>query len=222
MPAERDTAMLLERLAHRWADAPVVTVGAILSGLGSGGFALAILLFALPNCIPGPPLPGMSTVLGLPIALLSAQLALGARRPWLPVVLARRGLPGATLALVLAKAVPIFRTLGRVVRPRLVALTGRLARRLAGTLAVLLALTLALPIPLGNLPPAWALSLLALAMLQRDGLLMLAGLGLGVAALSWNALLVWALWVAGEAALHILPDWLPGWLGSDRPALAPP
>ena len=141
MPAERDTAMLLERLAHRWADVPVVTVGAILSGLGSGGFALAILLFALPNCVPGPPLPGMSTVLGLPIALLSAQLALGARRPWLPVVLARRGLSGSTLAVVLTKAVPIFRTLGRVVRPRLVFLTGRLARRLAGALAVLLALT---------------------------------------------------------------------------------
>lgn len=106
MPAMRDTATLLERLARRWADTPVVSLGAILSALGSGGFALAILLFALPNGIPGPPLPGMSTVLGLPIALLAAQLAFGARRPWLPDALARRGVPGSALALVLAKAAP--------------------------------------------------------------------------------------------------------------------
>lgn len=218
MPAVRDTAMLLETLARRWADAPVVSVGTIVSGLGSGGFALAILLFALPNCIPGPPLPGMSTVLGLPIALLAAQLALGARRPWLPVAVARRGLPGAALALVLAKAAPVFRTLGRVVRPRLAALTGISARRVAGALAVLLALTLALPVPLGNLPPAWALALIALAILQRDGVLMLAGLALGLAAIAWNLAVIWVLLIAGEAALHALPDWLPGWL---VPPLAP-
>jgi hypothetical protein len=217
----RDTATLLERLARSWADTPVVTVGAILSGLGSGGFALAILLFALPNGIPGPPLPGMSTILGLPIALLAAQLAFGARRPWLPGVLARRGVPGSALALVLAKAAPLFRRLGRIIRPRLAWLTGRAARRVAGTLAMLLALVLALPIPFGNLPPAWALILLALAMLQRDGLVMLAGLGLGLAALAWSAAVVWALLVAGEAALHALPGWLPDWLTRERLARPP-
>lgn len=216
MPALRDTATLLECLARRWAETPVVSVGAILSGLGSGGFALAILLLALPNGIPGPPLPGLSTVLGLPIALLAAQLALGARKPWLPVALARRGLPGSGLALVLARAAPLFRRLGRVVRPRFARLTGRAARRAAGALALLLALVLALPIPFGNLPPAWALILLALALLQRDGLVMLAGLGLGLAALAWNTAMVWALLVAGEAVLHALPGWLPDWLARDR------
>lgn len=212
MPATRDTAMLLERLARRWADTPAVTVGAILSGLGSGGFALAILLFALPNGIPGPPLPGMSTALGLPIALLAAQLMLGARRPQLPQALARRSIPGAALALTLAKAAPVFRRIGGVVRPRLSALTGQWGRRAAGALAVLLALALALPIPFGNLPPAWALILLALAMLQRDGVVMLAALGLGVAALAWNATVVWALLAAGEAVLHVPQGWMPEWL----------
>lgn len=214
MPATRDTdtAMMLERLARRWADTPAVPVGTILSGLGSGSFALAILLFALPNGIPGPPLPGVSTALGLPLALLAAQLAVGARRPWLPCALARRSIPGAALALTLAKAAPAFRRLRGIVRPRLMGLTGRTARRAAGVLAVLLALTLALPIPFGNLPPAWALILLALAMLQRDGVVMLAALALGVAALAWNATVVWALLAAGEAALHAPRGWMPEWL----------
>lgn len=214
MPAERDTAARLERLARRWAGTPAVSVGEILSGLGAGGFALAILLLALPNGIPGPPIPGMSTALGLPIALLAVQILLGARRPRLPPLLARRSVPGAALALTLAKAAPTFRRIGRVVRPRFVWLTGRAACRAAAVLGLLLALALALPIPLGNLPPAWALILLALAILQRDGLLMLVALCLGIVALAWNATVVWALVVAGEAVLQVpLGEWLAGPLG---------
>lgn len=157
VPATRGTAISLERLARRWAGTPAVTVGAILSGLGSGGFARAILLSALPDGIPGRPLPAPATALGLPIALLAARLT-------------------------------------------------------SGALAVLLALALALPIPFGNLPPAWALILLAPAMLRRDGVVMLAALGLGVAALVWNATVVWALLAAGEAALQVPQGWMPEWL----------
>jgi hypothetical protein len=40
---------------------------------------------------------------------------------------------------------------------------------------------LVLPIPLGNMLPALAISLIALAVLERDGLWALAGLGVAVA-----------------------------------------
>jgi hypothetical protein len=45
-----------------------------------------------------------------------------------------------------------------------------------------LALVLALPIPLGNVLPALAISMLSLALLQRDGLWVLYGLALAVTA----------------------------------------
>jgi hypothetical protein len=70
------------------------------------------------------------------------------------------------------------------------------------------------PIPFGTLPPAWALILLALAMLQRDGVVLRAALGLGVAALAWNATVVWALLAAGEAVLHLPQGWMPEWLAA--------
>jgi hypothetical protein len=73
------------------------------------------------------------------------------------------------------------------------------------------------PILFGTLPPAWALILLALAMLQRDGVVLCAGRGLGVAALAWNATVVWAQRAAGEAVLHgpqgLMPDRLAAPIG---------
>jgi hypothetical protein len=73
------------------------------------------------------------------------------------------------------------------------------------------------PILFGTLPLAWALILLALAMLQRNGVVLCAALGLGVAAPAWNATVVWALRAAGEAVLHgpqgLMPDRLAAPIG---------
>ncbi|MDW8445202.1 MAG: exopolysaccharide biosynthesis protein [Acetobacteraceae bacterium] len=121
-------------------------------------------------------------------------------RPFQPA-LARRTLPGPALAAVLSRAAALVRRLGAVMRPRLVRLTGLAARRRAAVLVVLAARVLALPIPLGNLPPARAIVLLARALAVRDGVLMLAGAVLGILALSWNVGVVVALAAAGEAAL---------------------
>ena len=47
---------------------------------------------------------------------------------------------------------------------------------LVGAVCLLLALVLVLPIPLGNTLPALSISLLALGVLERDGLWIVAGL----------------------------------------------
>jgi len=51
-----------------------------------------------------------------------------------------------------------------------------------GLLSLLLAVLLILPIPLGNVLPALAISLMALGVLERDGLWVLSGLAVSVAA----------------------------------------
>lgn len=62
--------------------------------------------------------------------------------------------------------------------------------------------------PLGNLPPAWAIVLLSPALAARDGAPMLAGVVLGVLALVWNVGVVVALAATGEAPLD---GWKAGW-----------
>ena len=53
---------------------------------------------------------------------------------------------------------------------------GRVWVPVAGWLCVMLAFILALPIPFGNILPALAIVVLALGMLQRDGVWVLGGL----------------------------------------------
>jgi hypothetical protein len=53
---------------------------------------------------------------------------------------------------------------------------------LVGLVSLLLAVLLVLPIPLGNVLPALAISLMALGALERDGLWILSGLTVSMAA----------------------------------------
>ncbi|MCS6920569.1 MAG: exopolysaccharide biosynthesis protein [Elioraea sp.] len=116
--------------------------------------------------------------------------------PAAPSVAPRRG---RDLVFVLERLAAHCAAAETVLVGRLLALLGRGAFGLA-------ILVLALPIPLGNLPPAWAIILLGLALAVRDGALMLAGAALGVLALAWNVGVVVALAAAGKAALDGLEE----------------
>jgi hypothetical protein len=77
----------------------------------------------------------------------------------------------------------------RVSAARLTFLFGPMGDRMIGVCCTVLAFVLMLPLPLGNLLPAAAISLFALALIQRDGVFALAGyaataVSLGVLALA--------------------------------------
>ena len=69
-----------------------------------------------------------------------------------------------------------------LLRPRLARLSLPPMEQLVGFLSLLLAVLLVLPIPLGNVLPALAISLLALGVLERDGVWVLAGFAVAAAA----------------------------------------
>jgi hypothetical protein len=155
----------------------------------------------LPNVIPVPP--GTSALLGAPLLFLAAQLAFG-MRPWLPRLVAERSMPRAHFVALITRATPWLARAERLLRPRWSALCRPPAEYLVGGVCLLLSLIVFLPIPLGNMLPALAICLLALGILERDGLWVLAGL-LGAAAgvaLVWGelcALLRAAVFMIGSA-----------------------
>ncbi len=152
---------------------PVLTVGQMLEAFDSRAFGATLLVFGLLNCLPLPP--GSSTILSLPILLLAPQIALGANAPWLPERLVEKPLKRDDLRGLFRKITPVLRRLEVVTRPRLGFLFSTGGERLIGVVCTLLALVLVLPIPLGNLAPGATVAVLALALLQRDGLLALLG-----------------------------------------------
>ena len=154
-----------------------IAVGDLLAALGDRALAALLFVFAVPNVLPVPP--GTSAVLGAPLVFLAAQLAFG-RRPWLPAVIARRTMTRADFAALVRRIGPWLARAERLLRPRLAWLALPPMEYLVGIVCLLLAVVLVLPVPLGNVLPALAISLLALGILERDGLWILAGLGTAV------------------------------------------
>jgi hypothetical protein len=158
---------------------PRVTMGDLRDALDDRGFGVLILIFALPNLVPVN-IPLLSAVLGLPLVLLAAQLAYGRHKPWLPDWLARQSFPRLGFAAVVAHATPYLERAERLLRPRLPGLLSWTGERLIGLALLILAIVLTAPIPLGNWLPAFAIAIIGLALVEKDGVAVLIGLGVGV------------------------------------------
>ncbi len=155
---------------------------ALLGGLGRRAFGMLLFVAALPAFIP---IPIGGALSGPLVVLIAAQLLVGLRRPWLPGFIARRGPKRQALARFERTVDPWLGRLEHLVRPRLtVILDQRLATAFTGALLLLLGVLLSLPIPLTNYVFGGIVLLFALALLERDGALMLVAWGVGLAALT--------------------------------------
>lgn len=182
---------------------PVLTVGQMLEQFDSRAFGAMLLVFGLLNCLPLPP--GSSTILSLPILLLAPQIAWGSDVPWLPRRLVEHPLKRDDLRGLFRRLTPIVRRMELVTRPRLKILFGPVGERLIGAVCTLLALVLVLPIPLGNLAPGATVAVLALALLQRDGLLALLGYLMGAVSVGLLVLSAGVVAAAVDRLLHMIP-----------------
>jgi hypothetical protein len=150
-----------------------MTVAGIVAHFGRRAFGGALFIFAAPNLLPLPP--GSSTVLGLPLLIIAPQLMFGAKAPWLPRRIANHAVETSFLDAVCRRLAPWVLRIERVTTRRFGFLFGMPGDILLGLVCTLLAAVLILPLPLGNLLPAIAVTLLGLALVQRDGLLAIAG-----------------------------------------------
>jgi len=160
---------------------PRISIGQLLRALDDRALAALLLIFALPNAIPMPP--GTSSVLGTPLIFLTAQLALGLS-PWLPQFIAKRSVARTDFAAVVVRLAPWLARAERLLKPRLLWITSPVGERVIGLVCLLLAVILVLPIPFGNMLPAAAISLMALGVLERDGVWVIAGLATTGAAIA--------------------------------------
>lgn len=156
---------------------PAVTLRALLTLLGEQGLLVFCGVLAAPFLLPLT-VPGMSTVLGLPMLLIGFAVMVS-RVPWLPERLLNRSLPAPTVRGVLAKVRGWAERFEHLVRPRILGLTGsRLVNFFNGGLVIAAVVLLMAPIPLVpfvNSLPALAIILLCFGMAERDGAVILIG-----------------------------------------------
>ncbi len=171
---------LSELLTQIAADHPLerISIADITARLDDRAFGALMFIFAVPNLLPTPP--GTSLILGAPLLFLAIQLAVGRSSPWLPQLISQRSLLLTDFVRIVARVAPLMARAERLMRPRLILLATRPFDQLMGVTCLLLSIVLFLPIPLGNMPPALAICLFSLALLERDGLVYLGAMLTGI------------------------------------------
>lgn len=162
--------MLLDDLTEAF-PGDTVSVGELLDRLDARATGVVLLVLALPMCVPN--IPGISTIFGVLMLAPAIQLLFGQRRLWVPKQVREIKVDCAAMRKTFAAATPTLRRVEYLIKPRWSRLTRFPATILVGLQTLVMALILILPIPAGNWPPGMIVAASALALLQRDGILML-------------------------------------------------
>jgi hypothetical protein len=177
------SAILQDIVDHR---GERISVAELTQKFGGRAIGALLFLFGLACMLPLPP--GATTIFGFPLVLLAPQLIIGASAPWLPARIKAQTVATADLRKGLPRLITGLRRVESLSRPRLTVLLSPIGERVVGIVCLALALVLILPIPGGNILPAIAVSTLAFALIQRDGVIALAGYLLAITSASVLAL----------------------------------
>jgi hypothetical protein len=165
-----------------------ITVGNVLSAAGRRTHGPLLLLVGLFSISPATIVPGMTWFSAGLTLLLSLQLALGARRPWVPPSLLRVRVSRDAIRAGAESMRKWARRADTVLQPRLVFLSEPPFANLAGLASAVAALA---TFPLGLIPvaplaPGIAIAFIGLGLFARDGLLLLMG-GVFIGGAVWLA-----------------------------------
>ena len=179
MSPEISTRALLHALAEGRAGHSL-TLGDLLDQFRARAFGVFLLIAVLPAFVPLPI--GAGAISGPLVSLIGLQLMFQLAHPWIPGFLSRRELSREGVEKFRNRTARLRGWLEKISRPRAEAIIDHpAARTFTGLMLVLLGGLLALPLPATNYPFGLILLAFAIALIERDGRLMLAAWALGIA-----------------------------------------
>lgn len=184
MDTRPPTSVVLHQLLDE-APSDYVTPAWLLGALRARSFGLVLLVLGLLALVPA-----VTTIAAI-LLLWPALQMIGARpTPTLPQWIARRGLSKNRLARLIARLVPVLRTMELLVRPRW-RTPFEVTKRVIGMVILLLGVSMFAPIPFSHVPAALVTMLLAFAFLEEDGLLLALALVAAAMSLAFTTAIVW-------------------------------
>ncbi len=206
--AGRSASEVLEELTEGFPNESV-SVGELIDRLDSRAHGVLLLILALPMCIPN--IPGISTIFGILMIAPALGLLFGQRRLWVPKQVRAWTFPREGFRKALKVAIGGLRRVEFLIKPRMSVLTRWPVTSVVGFQTLIMALVLILPIWGANLSPGVTVTLTALALMQRDGLLMLLSVPCAIGSVIWVYLftkygVIAATWLA-EWAQQVWSGW---------------
>jgi len=180
----------------------------ILEALHERGFGFLLFIFALPAAVPLPGL-GINFIIALPLLFLTIQQAIGRHQICIPEWIKVKSINRARFEMIVDKALPFVKKLEIFVRPRLGFITQGVFSHIIGVLGLIMALSICIPLPLTNTVPAFGIALMALGVIMRDGLAVVAGALIGSL---WVAMIAFVLIFIGVEGIDLIKETIKGWL----------
>jgi len=169
-----------------------VTINKVIQQTEGRGIYFVMILLCLPFISPVP-VPGLSNIVGIIIVVLAVKLALKLP-PRLPRILGEKEFSSKNSPKILSWTEKILHSLEKIGRPRYTNVFALSAVHWMNSLTFLLMGTLlALPlppvVPFSNSLPSWGIILLALATMERDGIMIWVGYAVSLGAFVYLALI---------------------------------
>jgi len=162
-----------------------VQVGELLEALGHRGIGVFLFVPGLLELSPIGGIPGVPTLLAAIVLVFALQILTGRDHMWLPAFAQRRSISSARVTTAARTLRPVADRLDRWFQGRLDRLVRAPFTRLAAAMSTVLALTVP-PleiVPFASSAPMGAIAAFGLALLVRDGVLMLLASVLSVLAI---------------------------------------
>ncbi|WP_370177733.1 exopolysaccharide biosynthesis protein [Alteriqipengyuania sp.] len=187
---------ILDRLSALAERHDRVTIGDVLDTIGDRSYGPALLIPALIEISPIGGIPAVPTFLAVIVAITAIQLALDKEHLWLPGWLQRRSVGGERMHEAIGKLDGVARVMDKWFHGRMDRFVRAPVARSAALLILILCLSVPILefIPFASTIPMAAIAAFGLALLLRDGLLMLIAISFGAA--------------AGVAGIFFAIDWL--------------
>lgn len=193
------TTQVIEDVVNK-SSADRIPVRDLVEAMDAIGFGLVMMIFAFGIVIPLPP--PFPSIISIPLAIFSLQMALGYSSPKLPKRFSDLSVKRSVLAMLVQKSSPYIRRVERILRPRLSFMTYGIMERVIGVFTLIFSVSIFLPIPLSNFIPGLGILIISFGLLGKDGLIVIIGLivgGIGIAITTASVFL-------GVEAFHYLKD----------------
>jgi hypothetical protein len=170
-------------------------ISELLTDFQENSFLITMIFFALFIAIPLPYPPGFTTIMGIPLLILSLQMLFRYKRVFLPSRINNYTISNDLLIKISDKILPILKFTEKYIKPRFKFTKSVYCEQFVGLISLICSIAIIIPLPLTNSIPALGIIIMSLGLLNRDGLTILIGFATSIVGVIVASLAVIASWL---------------------------
>lgn len=152
----------------------------VINKLGQNAAQIIIIIFCSPTALPTPALPILTQILSAIVILTLAQLIIRKKQIWLPEKLREKELSNDLVTNSANKLLQYHKKIEKFIKPRIRFLSIAPFNLTIYLLCGFFSIVVALPIPFSNTVPSIAIIIIMLGMIERDGIIIITGITIGI------------------------------------------